>query len=309
MDAIDCAMVHVLVTGGAGFVGNVIVETLAAAEDTTVTLTYHEKEPAASVVALPNVDAVQLDLAAEAGTLQEQLAAAVKDKVDVLVLCAAWARQAAVQKEPELGMRVNCDSGVTLAKALPDAHVVFISSDMVFDGSIPLGTAYEEDSAQMCPLTAYGETKAEAERQLRTIAAGRLSVLRLALVYGPSSPLFRWLDGVLRAEDKTTGMFTDEFRSAVHVQDVADAVRVLVERPDVRAQAHLVHVGGPESLSRYELARRIAAQYLGIAEPAMHACRAADIDLGVPSVPNTALAIDRLRTVLGIEPRALRPVQ
>src|SRR5262249_4544566 len=54
--------------------------------------------------------------------------------------------------------------------------------------------------------------------------------------------------------------YTNEFRSPAHAADVADAIAVLANAPEVHGP---LHVAGPEPLSRAEFAE-ITARWLGL---------------------------------------------
>ena len=51
--------------------------------------------------------------------------------------------------------------------------------------------------------------------------------------------------------------FSDEFRCPAHAADVAGAIVLLADRPDVTG---VLHVAGPQALSRAELAQAFAEQ-------------------------------------------------
>jgi dTDP-4-dehydrorhamnose reductase len=81
-----------------------------------------------------------------------------------------------------------------------------------------------------------------------------------------------------RGEAPDAVFFDDELRSPLLVADLARALLELAGRPQITG---LLHLGGPESLSRYELARRIAAAH-GLAADRIGRARVADSGLVRP---------------------------
>jgi dTDP-4-dehydrorhamnose reductase len=102
------------------------------------------------------------------------------------VLCAAVSDTAQCHAHPQAARGVNVDATVILARRLTMAgnRVVFLSSNMVFDGTIPRTPS----DALRCPRTYYGRMKAEAEEAI--LSLGELAtVVRLTKVIHPAMPL------------------------------------------------------------------------------------------------------------------------
>src|SRR5207244_3374800 len=68
-----------------------------------------------------------------------------------------------------------------------DVHVVFLSTNQVFDGTTP----HVPVDAQVCPISAYGRQKAQVEEILRKHMrnGAPLTILRLGKVVSPDMPL------------------------------------------------------------------------------------------------------------------------
>ncbi|MBB5956829.1 nucleoside-diphosphate-sugar epimerase [Saccharothrix tamanrassetensis] len=88
--------------------------------------------------------------------------------------------------DPRLIRRVNVDGTRHVAETFPGARLVHISSASVYDPFVPTVCATESEAPVSRYLTAYGATKAAAERVL----ADRPDtvVLRPHAVYGPGDP-------------------------------------------------------------------------------------------------------------------------
>ena len=97
--------------------------------------------------------------------------------------------------------------------------------------------------------------------QLVLAAGGR--VARLPLLFGPDR-LGRGATGMIRkamAQQQPVTLFTNEYRTPLHA---ADAARGLVEVLFAQRSAPIVHLPGPERLSRWELGVLLCARH-GIA--------------------------------------------
>jgi dTDP-4-dehydrorhamnose reductase len=135
---------------------------------------------------------------------------------------------------------------VARAAAAVGARLVHLSTDVVFDGR--KGAPYVEDDA-LSPVTAYGRSKAEAERLVSAAHPAAL-VVRTSLLYGgpePSKHERAALEGAF-------AFYTDEIRSPVHVVDLAHSLLELATTD----LAGPLHVAGPDAVSRAELAGLIA---------------------------------------------------
>lgn len=189
----------------------------------------------------------------------EHVTAAFHEAAPELVLhAAALARIADCQRDPERARRVNVEGTAVLADLCSRANVrlVYVSTDMVFDGT--RGNYGEADTP--APLSEYGRTKAAAEQVV--LKNSRNAVLRFSLLYGPSlNGRQAFFDEQLTAlrTGRPVTLFADEWRTPL---DLATAARALLDV--ARSDYHgLLHIGGPERLSRAEMGRRLAA-FLGL---------------------------------------------
>ena len=143
---------------------------------------------------------------------------------------------------------------VAIAAAAAKARLVHVSTDLVFGGrALP----YREHDAPT-PTVDYGRWKAEAEERVVAAHPSAL-VLRTSLLYGTAivAPIQRDVELALQRRSSMT-FFTDELRCPLHAFDLAHAISVLAEQPEVTG---VLHVAGPEVLSRADLARTFARWY------------------------------------------------
>lgn len=141
---------------------------------------------------------------------------------------------------------------VATAAAAAGARLIHLSTDLVFAGREAPYTEADRPDATVD----YGRWKAEAEGEVLRAHPGAL-VIRTSLLYGtehlgtPQRDVQEVMSG-----RSTMRFFTDELRCPAHAADVAAAIVVLADRPDVTG---VLHVAGPQAVSRAEFARAIAA--------------------------------------------------
>ena len=168
---------------------------------------------------------------------------------DRIVNAAALSSMASCAQDPELALLCNQRAVEVLASTL--VPVIQVSTDLVFDGQ---HAPYRSEVTPR-PISVYGRTKYGGER---AALAERGTVVRLPLLFGRSFDGRRGATDMLRAaqrECRTLHLFRDEFRTPIHVRDAAEAIADLTEDAD----CGVVHVAGPERLSRHDFALRFAA--------------------------------------------------
>jgi dTDP-4-dehydrorhamnose reductase len=160
---------------------------------------------------------------------------------------------------------VNADGSLAVAEAAGGARLVHLSTDLVFDGR---RGRYREDDAPG-PLNDYGRSKAEAERRVAR-AHPEAVLVRTSLLYGGEAP-----GPQERLARDHTRFFVDEYRSPVHVVDLAHALLELVQL-DVAGPLHL---GGADDVSRFDFAVLLGADPERLESAHTTPDRAADVTL------------------------------
>lgn len=228
---------RVLVTGGAGYVGGVSVEALAAAGHDVVVLDDLSTGHAAAVA--PGARLVVGSYADEAAT-RELLAT---ERIDAILHCGARSLVGESVADPARYYRANVVGGIALLEAARVAGVrrlVFSSTAAVY--GVPDATPIAED-APLRPINPYGETKRAFEGALRWYGAayGLRSVIlryfnvagasaRVGEVHRPETHLVPNLLAAAAGGDPLT-LFGDDYptpdgtpiRDYIHVEDLADA--------------------------------------------------------------------------------------
>lgn len=193
--------------------------------------------------------------------LQECLSAI---DMDAVINCIAISEPAACERDPSKARSVNIPihllDALNQYKSRTDREplLIFLSTDQVYDGSHAFWL--EEDPTE--PINAYGRSKLEAEREIRT-RWQRHVILRSSIIYGPGLPIKRSLflqfaDEALRSKQPTI-FFEDEWRCPIYVQDIVEICRRLVDRSiGGRCPYGTFNMGGPQRLSRVDMARYLA---------------------------------------------------
>lgn len=208
---------------------------------------------------------------------------------DVVIHCAAMARAHECEAQPDRAWRVNCDATQVLAEAAAGIPLLFLSTDLVFDGRKGL---YAETDA-VHPLTVYAKTKVAAEAAV--LVNPRHLVIRTSLNGGISPTgdrsfteqlMLAWRGG------RAPTLFTDEFRSPLLADFTARAVWELT----LSGHGGLFHVAGSERMSRY-CAGMIVAQHFAALNPRI--TRGSQRDFaGPPRSPDTSLDCRKAQALL-----------
>jgi dTDP-4-dehydrorhamnose reductase len=210
----------------------------------------------------------------------------------VVLHAAAVSSAESARRDPERARLVNTGATEFLAGwcARHGRRIVYTSTDMVFDGS---RSWYREDDPAE-PVLTYGRTKRDGEAAV--IATPRGLVARVPLLFGPSrcgreNYFDRSFNALRRGEPQS--FFEDEFRTAL---DFATAAAIVVRLAETEL-AGIIHVGGVERVSRYDLMRRVAVAQ-GIDPALVRANRLADMTLAEPRPADVSLDTSRLAAVL-----------
>jgi len=170
-----------------------------------------------------------------------------------VIHAAALASVAACHRDPASARTINTHASGCLAELAAEAgaRLVFVSTDLVFDGF--KGSYAEDDDPS--PLSDYGRTKHAGEQAV--LRAPGAVVARVSLLYGPTligRPAF--FDEQVAALRTRTPIrcFVDEWRTPLALGTAARALLGLA-RSDCQG---VIHLGGPQRLSRWEMANQLA---------------------------------------------------
>jgi dTDP-4-dehydrorhamnose reductase len=216
---------------------------------------------------------------------------------DLVLLLAAMSDIDRCELFPEQAFATNAQGAENVANACARANtrLLFTSSAAVFDGR---KHGYREEDV-VCPLSVYGETKAWAENAVKALTPSAV-VLRFALVLG-----FARKNGTNAMLDRLMEKWkagervcfpTREERNPI---DAASLSEILISLLADRHVSGVYHAGASDSISRYELGRRLAAR-AGVSDDLV--CPQAE------ALPGRALRgedhlllTDKIRTVCNVE--------
>lgn len=282
----------VLVTGASGYVGEHLCRRLIATRHTVVGL-WHTRP-----VALDGVSLRQADLRDPNAT--RSLLADVRPRA--IIHCAALTNVATCEQQPAAARAAIVAATGNLVAALADldqpARLVFVSTDLVFDGR----SAPYLPSDPPCPVSVYGKAKWEAEALVAGYRHG--VILRSALIYGSpathASSCLGWMLDTLRLGRELV-VFEDEYRTPILVDDLAAALAFLAESN----HGAVWHAGGPERLSRLTMGA-ITCDVFGLSRALLAPRRLADSAYAAPRPPDTSLESGALWAMVGQSPLGFR---
>jgi dTDP-4-dehydrorhamnose reductase len=227
----------------------------------------------------------------------DAVAAAFADaRPDAILHSAAVALISDCYRDPERARAVNVAGTARLAELAADAgaRLLFVSTDIVFDGE--RGNYREDDPPS--PLSVYGRTKADAEAAVLSTRRG--VVVRVSLLFGPcltGRPSFFDDQAAALRAGRPVKLFLDEWRTPLGLATAARALAA-VASSDVTG---LLHLGGPERLSRLEMGLRLAA-HLGSNPELVVPVRRDDVPSPEPRPRDTSLDSSRWRSLFPREP-------
>lgn len=220
-----------------------------------------------------------------------------------IVHCAALSRAADCESDPAGARALNAEVPGQLAAwaSTHGARLVHVSTDLVFGAEDAPRGGFSETAAPG-PVSEYGRTKLEGERAVLE-ALPTATVARLPLLYGNSAgrglgASDSILEQVERAERPR--LFVDEWRTPL---EVSCAGAALVELLDFEAPG-VVHLAGPERVSRYELGLAVLTSMglsLEEAEAELQPIRQEELDAGAPRPRDVSLNAAQAAEALSVE--------
>ncbi|MGW2380930.1 NAD-dependent epimerase/dehydratase family protein [Streptomyces sp. NPDC001658] len=290
----------VAVSGGAGYVGSVLVPMLLARGYRTRVLDlllFGED----TLAAHPLLEVHRADVRDRAPV--ERWASGA----DAVIHLAGIANDPSCALNPSLSQEVNVTGThnvVTAARRAGAERFVLVSSASVY-GIANDGPVHETSTLK--PITVYGETKARAEDIVRGEAAGAMTALALrpAALYGyaPRQRLDLTVNLLTNHAVNRGGVEVfggEQLRPTLHVADLCDLLLAALEHP-LRDTGLAVFNAARENATVADIARRVVGAVNSRRGPA-HALATLST---TPSDDRRSYAIDstRAREALGFAPR------
>ncbi len=223
---------------------------------------------------------------------------------NVVIHAAAMTQVDDCERQPNLCHSLNVEATAHCIAACEKAgaHLIFISTDFIFDGS---SGPYSEE-AEARPLSVYGQSKADAEALVKA-ASCSWSIARTVLVIGyvpglSRSNIILWARGAFQRGEHIR-VVDDQVRSPTWSMDLAEGCLLIAEK----GATGIYHLSGPETMTIFDLVGRVAAHggynvslmervdSLTLAQPAKRPAR-------------TGFTIRKAQKELGFTPHTLQEV-
>ena len=250
---------QVLVTGGAGYVGAVLVPRLLSEgyRVRVLDLYIYGKEPLEGVRSHPNLEEIQADI-----RNLEAVKAALRD-CDAVIHLACISNDPSVELDPALSRSINCDAFGPLVAAAKQSGVrrfLFASSGSVY--GVSDAPEVTEDHL-LVPVSLYNQYKAFCEpvlleQQGRDFTA---VIVRPATIcgYSPRQRLdltVNILTSQAVCAERITVFGGAQMRPNLHIQDMVDLYAMLLEVPDHLVTGRIFNAGY-QNYSVAEIARMV----------------------------------------------------
>ncbi len=275
---------RLLITGGTGNLGSHLVRLATkTGKWDEVHATYHTLNPNFHKIFWHFVDA--------RNPLSPTVA---RIKPDCIIHTLAMSSPDECEKHKLDAWQVNVKAAVELAQysKANGVRLVHSSTDHVFDGE--KGNYKEEDAAQ--PVNFYGDTKLEVENELKESSDTNYVIARIGLLYGfNQNQRLNFFDTMYHGlrNQQTVPLFHDQYRSMMNMANAAECLMELASN-DYRG---LIHIGGPEAISRYEFGVRLA-HLLKLSDAPFHRTTMADAQSLSRRPKNVTLNIDLAKSIL-----------
>lgn len=222
---------------------------------------------------------------------------------ELIVNCAAFTKVDLCETERERAMEVNgrAVAHAVAAAARAGARLIQVSTDYVFDGAA--AAPYDEE-APTAPLSVYGESKLEGERQ--ALAYERALVVRSSWLFGHGGPNFvaTILDLIERGE-RALDVVDDQKGCPTYTPYLAEAIWTLA----ATGTTGVVHYRNREPVTWHGFATEIARLWDSGVE--VRPVTTDQFPRPARRPPYSVLAIDRFERATGrrVEPWGLGLVE
>ncbi len=178
---------------------------------------------------------------------------------NAIVNAAAFTAVDRVPENYDEAMTVNARAPAVMARAAKalGAYFIHLSTDYVFDGS---GVKPWEPDDKVCPINAYGKTKAEAEKRIAE-ETDFFTILRLSWLHAPGHVNFVTSFCKRLQTQSEVSVVDDQWGSPTAAEDVASVIERLLQNFQNQCPViGIVHFANVGFCSRYECACEIVDQ-------------------------------------------------
>lgn len=273
------------ITGASGLLGQVLCAYFSAQGHTVYAL--HHTRPV--INKSPHIHEILCDLR------DQEITTRVLDGIafDTLIHTAGLTSVDQCEIDPDTAFTMNTDIPERLAQwcAENGRRYIFISSDHVTSGKIPLFSEYDD----IFPLNIYAKTKMQAEKKV--LAACPTSLVLRTNFFGRGSSwrksLTDWLwDKAIVSE--TIPAFTDSYFSPISSRHLARIISDL----SMKSEYGIFHAGGAERLSKYDFAIQFM-DFFNFDRSLVQKSLIADAKLSAPRPSDMSMSVKKIELALG----------
>jgi len=279
---------NLLITGASGFLGWHLCRQAAAGHQVFGTFLSHRSQ--LSGVSFRKVDLTRYG---DVNALFSQV------HPDAVIHAAAQADPNFCQQHRRASRAINTEAAINIAGLCADRQIpcVFISSDLVFDGT---AAPYRETDPP-APVSVYGEQKVAAEIGMKA-RYPKIVICRMPLMFGYGGSIAKsFLQSLIQGMKvgDPIRLFVDEYRTPVSGRQAAKGLMIALERlPD------MLHLGGSERISRFDLGG-LVAEVLHLSSAQLIPFRQCELHLPAPRPADVSLDSTKARR-LGFVPESIR---
>lgn len=248
-------MRRVLVTGGAGYIGSVLIPALLK-EGFHLTVVDNLMYGQTSLAA--NMHHVNFTFL-KGDVRDKELMQGLLRKADAIIPLAAIVGAPACDKDPVLAKSVNNEAMVWMFRNISNSQQILMPTTNSAYGQGGEGN-YCDENSPLRPLSLYAKDKVEVEKHLMELPLA--TSFRLATVFGVSPRMRLDLlvnNFALRAlTDRFIVIFESHFkRNYIHLNDVVQAFIMALQKPELFS-GEIFNVGlSSANLSKWELCQEI----------------------------------------------------
>ncbi len=213
-----------------------------------------------------------------------------KDRAPAAVIhCAGMSKSPQCEAQPKEAQAINVDATRHLAQLAHSIPLIFLSTDLVFDGQ----KGHYAENEPPHPLNTYARTKWEAE----AVVAGNPhhTIVRTSLNGGISPTGDRGFNEQIQAalrKGTPIPLFVDEFRSPLAATVMARALWEMLEK----GLRGLYHLCGSQRLSRHAIGVLLNDRWGH--DPSLIQATSLASYQGPPRAPDTTLDCSKLQSML-----------
>lgn len=279
---------RIAVIGATGMLGKDFVVLFSKLQDYEV---YAISRNAKYVLPYPNVNIIHIDV-----TDKATFSVCIKNiDPQIIIYCAALTNIDVCEDHKDYALWLHSDIIKMISSDCPDAKLVYISTDSVFNGRE--GNYYESDNPD--PLNYYATTKRYGELNMLSLVKDpivvRTNIYGYHLFEQPS--LSEWALANLKKNSPFTG-FTDVYFNPVYTGQLTSVVRRLI---DINYTG-IINVASDVFVSKYHFLQKIAEEF-GFDSKLIEG-KPVDASLfRAPRSKNTTLNTKHLENIIGYVPK------